>query len=161
METKMNLKSLLLGAALGLSALPALADIVISQPYARAASPHARSGAAFMVITNTGPEADRLIGADTTAAKKAGLHINVMENGIAKMPTATDGFEIAPGGELRLARGGKHVMLMGLTAPFVQGGSFILTLHFEKAGDIEVAVPIDNARAPGAAGMDMDGMSNN
>lgn len=154
----MNLKSILLGAALGLSALPAMADIVINNPYARAASAVARSGAAFMEITNTGPEADRLTGVDTGAAKRAGLHINVVEDGVAKMLPQPDGFEIAPGETLMLARGGKHVMLMGLTAPFVQGEHFVITLHFEHAGDIEVTVPVDNERDPEMGEMNMEGM---
>ncbi len=159
----MKLKSILLGAALSLSALPALAEIVIEHQYARSASPAARSGAVFMVVHNTGPEADRLIGAHTEAAKRAGLHTNIIENGVAKMLPVPEGFPIAPGEELLLQRGGNHVMLMGLTAPFVQGEELTLTLTFEQAGDITLVVPIDNERdgEMHMGGMDhesMDGM---
>lgn len=145
----MNLKSILLGAALGLSALPALADIVIEHPYARSASPAAHSGAVFFVVRNTGPEADHLAGAQSLAARHVGLHTNIIKNGVAEMLPVPEGFDIPAGGTLVLQRGGKHVMLMGLTAPFVQGASFSMTLTFEKAGDIVITVPIDNERGAG------------
>ncbi len=161
----MNLKSILLGAALGLSALPAFAEIVIEQAYARSASPAARSGAVFMVVENTGPEADRLIAVATGAAKHASLHTNIIEDGVAKMLPVPEGFPIAAGETLLLQRGGNHVMLMGLTAPFVQGQSLSLTLTFARAGEITLVVPIDNARDTdmqmgGGAGS-MAGMSDN
>lgn len=149
----MNLKPILLGAALSLSALPALAEIVIEHAYARSASPAARSGAVFLVVHNTGPEADRLISAKTDAAQRTGLHTNIIEEGIAKMVTVPEGFEIAAGAVLYLQRGGHHVMLMGLNAPFVQGEELTLILAFEQAGEVTVTVPIDNEQ------MDMDGMN--
>jgi copper(I)-binding protein len=142
----MKLKSILLGAALSLSTLPAFAEIVIEHAYARSASPAARSGAVFMVVHNTGPEADRLIGAATEAARHTGLHTNIIKDGVAKMVAVPEGFEIAPGAELLLQRGGNHVMLMGLTAPFVQGQELTLTLTFEQAGEMTLVVPIDNER---------------
>jgi len=143
----MNLKSIMLGTVLSLAAMPAFAEIVIEQAYARSASPAAHSGAAFMVVHNTGPEADRLIGAESDAARRAGLHTNIIEAGVAKMVAVPEGFEIAPGGELLLQRGGHHVMLMGLVAPFVQGENITLTLTFEHAGEITLVVPIDSERA--------------
>ncbi len=165
----MKLKSILLGAALSLSALPAFAEIVIEHAYARSASPAARSGAVFMVVHNTGSEADRLIGAATDAARHTSLHTNIIEEGIAKMVAVPEGFEIAPGEELLLQRGGHHVMLMGLSAPFVQGEELTLTLTFEQAGDMVLVVPIDNERDgemhmgemnhDGMEGMNHDGMA--
>ena len=162
----MNLKPILLGFALSLSALPTLADIVVTEPYARASSPAAHSGAAFMVITNTGPEADHLDWVGTGVARRVGLYTNVIENGIAKMPPVAEGFDIGPGESLVLQRGGNHIMMMGITQPFEQGGHFAMTLHFVKAGDVVVDVPIDNTREPadsqGETDMSgMDGMSNN
>ena len=45
-----------------------------------------------------------------------------------------------------LARGGDHVMLMGLTGPLKDGDSFPLTLTFEHAGNVTVDVVVDSAR---------------
>jgi hypothetical protein len=47
-----------------------------------------------------------------------------------------------------MERGGHHVMLMGLTAPFEQGGAIPLTLIFETSGEVTLDVPIDLERAP-------------
>ena len=157
----MTFKSILLGAALSLSALPAFADIVIEDAYARSSSPAARVGAAFMVIHNTGDEADRLIDAATDAAAKVELHTHIMNNGIAKMVHVPEGFPVDAHSDLLLQRGGYHVMMMGLTAPFVQGEMVTLTLTFEKAGEMTIMVPIDSERMEGMAGenMNMEGMN--
>lgn len=39
-------------------------------------------------------------------------------------------------------------MFMGLTGPFVHGETVKATLVFEKAGEIEVEIPIDLERKP-------------
>ena len=157
----MTFKSILLGAALSLAALPAFAEIVIEDAYARSSSPAARVGASFMVIHNTGDEADRLIDAASDAAVKVELHTHIMNDGVAKMVHVPEGFPVEAGGDLLLQRGGYHVMLMGLTAPFVQGEMVTLTLTFEKAGEMTIMVPIDNERMDGMAGgsMNMEGMN--
>ena len=142
----MTLKSILLGASLSLAALPAFAEIIVDGAYARSSSPMAQVGAAFMVIQNTGTEDDRLVAASTDAAHRVELHTHVITDGVAKMMEVEEGFHVEAGGEVLLQRGGYHVMMMGLTAPFVQGEMVSLTLTFEKAGDMVVMVPIDNER---------------
>lgn len=131
--------------------LPALAEgIEVHDAYARAASPIAKSGAAFMVIHNHGStEDDRLIGVASDIAQKVELHTHQdMGGGVMKMVHVEEGFEMPADGELRLERGGKHVMFMGLTRPMTQGESFDLTLTFEKAGDVTITVPVDLERKP-------------
>jgi copper(I)-binding protein len=123
-----------------------MAEIQVQDAYARSASPNAKSGAAFMLIQNDGA-ADRLIAASTDAAKRAELHTHLQDtNGVMRMIHVEEGFEIPEGEMVALQRGGKHVMLMGLTAPMVQGESITMTLTFEKAGDIVVEVPVDLER---------------
>jgi periplasmic copper chaperone A len=58
----------------------------------------------------------------------------------------TDGFDLAPDAELVFERGGNHIMFMGLTAPFKDGQTIAVTLVFEKAGEVEVLIPVDLAR---------------
>ena len=147
----MSLKSLLAAAALSVSALPALAEdakLMIMDPYARASTPSSTSGAIFLEVMNHG-EADRLIGASTTAAGATQLHTHQEDaNGVIKMIHVDEGFEIPAGGTLELKRGGKHVMLMGLTGPLEQGDTVPLTLIFEQAGEVSVEVPVDLKRKP-------------
>lgn len=129
-------------------ATPALAgDIVIEDAYARASPPGAPTGAAYMVIRNEGDAADRLIGVRSDAAAMTEVHANIdAGNGVMQMRPVEDGIEIPGGGRHELARGGDHVMMMGLSSPLDDGGTVTLTLVFENAGEIEVVVPVDNAR---------------
>ena len=143
-----KLTGLLAAAALAFSSLPAVAEIEIHHAYARASGAMANAGAAFMGIMNTGDADDRLIGASTDAAKKAELHTHKDNgDGVMQMMHVPEGFVIPAGGGHHLARGGDHVMMMGLTRAFVQGETIMLTLVFEHAGEITIEVVIDNERA--------------
>lgn len=125
----------------------ALADIIISDPYARVSRPGAPSGAAFMVIENTGEAADRLVSAASNIAQRVELHTHIDQgDGVMKMVEVEEGFEIPAGASYALERGGAHVMFMGLTETLEQGGEVTVTLVFEQAGDITVTIPVDNER---------------
>ncbi len=130
-----------------LLAAPAAAEILVEGAFARAASPQAQSGAAFMTIRNTGAEDDRLIAAEAGFARMVELHTHVMTgDGVMQMRRVEGGFVIPAGGEYRLERGGDHVMLMGLTAPMQDGTAVPVTLIFERAGPMTVEIPVDLAR---------------
>ena len=131
-------------------AMPAFAgSITVQDAYARSASPTAKTGAAFMQIVNDGPD-DRLIGAASPAADVVQLHTHVESgDGVMQMKHVEDGFDMPAGSTLSMERGGKHVMMMGLTAPLAQGDVVPVTLTFEKAGDMTIDVPVDLNRMPG------------
>lgn len=154
----MSVKSLLAATAAALClALPAHADgMMVEDAYARSASPTAQSGAAFMHIVNHSGQDDRLIGAASPAAHMTELHTHKEDaNGVMQMIHVEEGFALPAGETLVLDRGGKHIMFMGLNAPFEQGATVPLTLTFEKAGEMQVEVPVDLDRMPGdAAAMD-------
>lgn len=144
-------RTTLFSAALlaALTAAPATADIMIMDPYARAASPSAKAGAAFMTLHNTGDSDDRLMAAQTDAAKRVELHTHIeVSDGVMQMTEIEGGIPLPAGEMHRLARGGDHVMLMGLTGPLVQDAEITVTLIFEHAGAVEVTIPVDNARPP-------------
>ena len=144
------MKSLILAGAAALAlSTPALAEIAVHDAYARSAMASAKTGAAFMVIENTGDSDDRLVSAASDAAMKVELHTHVADdNGVMKMMEVEDGITIPANGQHALARGGDHVMFMGLTGPFVQDETVTVTLTFEKAGDMEVEIPVDLERQP-------------
>ena len=129
-------------------AAAAQGGISIHEAYARGANP--KSGAAFMVITNAGPDACTFMGATTDAADKAELHTSRDEGGMMKM-VAIDPIEIGPDESHALTRGGDHIMLMGLKAPLKDGENVALVLDFGDCGLIHIAVPVDNQRKPDAA----------
>ncbi|MFY9240464.1 MAG: copper chaperone PCu(A)C [Roseovarius sp.] len=144
-------RNLLAAALAACVAMPAFAtDIKVMDAYARSASPGAVTGAAFMHVTNTGAAEDRLIAVASPAAEKVELHTHEEDaNGVMRMLHVEEGFALPAGETLILERGGKHVMLIGLTAPLAQGEMVPITLTFEQAGDIEIAVPVDLERMGG------------
>ena len=135
-------------AALALAG-PALAesDLAIRDAYARASAPTARTGAVFMVIENRGDSDDRLTGAASDAAERVELHTHrETADGVMQMMKVDEGFPVPAGGSHALARGGDHVMLMGLTKPLNDGDQVALKLTFESGKEIELAVPVDLRR---------------
>ncbi|MEE4189854.1 MAG: copper chaperone PCu(A)C [Roseobacter sp.] len=126
-----------------------LAEIVITDPYARVSRPNAPTGAAFMTIKNTADQDDRLIAARSDVAKRVELHTHIDQgDGVMKMVEIEEGIPIGAGASHAMVRGGDHVMFMGLTAPLTQGETVDVTLTFEKAGDVVLQVPVDNERKP-------------
>ncbi|MBE9557659.1 MAG: copper chaperone PCu(A)C, partial [Proteobacteria bacterium] len=90
---------------------------------------------------------DKLISAATANAKKTEIHETKMEDGIMKMRMVMGGLTIPAGGKVELKPMGLHVMLMGVTEKLIEGETLMLTLTFEKAGSVELSVPI---AGPGA-----------
>ncbi len=125
--------------------------ILVKDAYARSATKTAKTGAAFMVIMNSGPEDDRLVDVKSDVAVRVELHTH-KENadGVMQMLHVEEGFAIPAGKMHGLQRGGDHVMFMGLKKPFVQGAVIPVTLVFEKAGEVPIEVPVDLERKPQA-----------
>ncbi len=144
----MNALKTVLAATAALWALPALADgtITVSDAYARF-MPGSMAGAAFMTIENTGDSDDRLVDAAAAIAEKVELHTHAHgSDGTMQMVHVPEGFPIPAHGTHVLERGADHVMFMGLKEMPADGATVHLTLTFEKAGAVELDVPVDNAR---------------
>lgn len=135
--------------AMGFGAAAWAEGIVVEDAYARASTPTAKSGAAFMVLMNTGDQDDRLVGAISDVAARVELHTHrEIADGVMKMMEVEEGFAIPAGGSHMLARGGDHVMFMGLNEPFADGDTVAVTLVFEHAGEVAVEIPVDLNRKP-------------
>jgi copper(I)-binding protein len=148
MKMWMIVAVLLLLATAGCAPLPAATSpaagpgITIDGAFARPSPSEGGTGGMFMTITNNTGAADRLVGGASTLAKAIEIHETIDDNGVMKMRPVPGGFEIPAGGKLELKPGGKHVMLIGLTAPLVEGQEVEVTLNFEKAGAITVKAPV-------------------
>lgn len=132
-------------------AMPAFAceGIHIADPYARASTMMSQSGAAFMRIINHGDTDRRLISVQSDAAERVELHTHVEDaNGVMRMMEVTEGFVIPANGEHVLARGGDHLMFLGLNQSFSQGDEIRVTLSFEEGDDMDIVIPVDLERAP-------------
>jgi periplasmic copper chaperone A len=155
----MNRFMTLIAATAAFFALPALAHdgVHIDDPYARSMGGVGTSGAVFFVIENHQTSDDRLIGVASDVAQKVELHTHKEDaNGVMQMLHMAEGLVIAAEADHALVRGGDHVMLMGLTRALADGDVFTLTLTFERAGEVTIEVPVDNARKADG-GMDHSG----
>ena len=130
-----------------------LGAINISLPFTRATLPNAPVGGGFLTIENEGPEADRLVSATSAVAGDTQIHEMAMEGEVMKMRELPDGLEIPAGETVVLAPGGFHIMFMGLKQPFVEGETVAVTLTFEKAGSVEVLLPVEAAAADAPTAM--------
>jgi copper(I)-binding protein len=147
----MSIKSTCLAAAAAATlGLPAFAaEIMVKDAYARVSSMMSSSGAAFMVIHNTGDTDDHLVGAASPVADKTELHTHKEDDmGVMRMLHVEEGFALPAGGTVEMARGGKHVMFLGLKDELAHGDTVSVTLQFENAGDVSVEVPVDLERKP-------------
>lgn len=124
-------------------------EVTVIQPWARASAGPARAAAAYMGLETAG-RGDRLIAASSPAANRATLHIQIIENEIAKM-RRVEAIPVESGAATVLRPGGLHIMLTGLKAPLKEGGRFPLTLTFEKAGTVDVEVVVRGIAARGPA----------
>ncbi len=125
--------------------------IRIEAPWARATAPQARAGAAFMTLTNQGTADDRLIAAEAEVSEVTELHTHINDDGIMRM-REVPAIEVPADGAAVLAPGGLHVMFIGLTRPLIAGETLALTLRFERAGSVTVAVPVRPIGDPGPRG---------
>ena len=67
-----------------------------------------------------------------------------------EMPAVT----IPPGASVILKPGGTHIMIIGLTRQLKAGQNFPLTLGFERAGKVDLRVPVFSAGAMGDGEME-------
>lgn len=117
-------------------------ELELSAPFTRATLPNAPVGGGFLTITNTGEADDRLVSATSPAAGDVQLHEMSMKDGVMEMRALPDGITIPAGESVSLEPGGLHIMFMDLAGPFEQGAEVPVTLTFERAGAVDIALPV-------------------
>ena len=106
------------------------------------ATPDAVStGAAYLVVTNNGDEDDAIVSASTDVAMTVELHTIDDDDGVMTM-RPLERIEIPVGESVSLEPGGLHIMLIGLVESLEPGSSYSLTLEFERAGTVDLEVPV-------------------
>ncbi|WP_028464225.1 copper chaperone PCu(A)C [Nisaea denitrificans] len=134
------MKLFLAAASLAVFPIAVLAEVVVTDPWARASILASRPGAAYLTLVSDMD--DRLLSATTPAAGQVMMHASETDTNAITRMIHLDALDLRAGQTVRFAPGGMHLMLMGLTAKLEEGGQFPLTLSFEHAGDITVEVPI-------------------
>ena len=136
----------LAGAFSLITSLAAAGTISADSAWARASIGKARAGIAYVTLTNTGTQDDRLVGAAAEVSDKVELHTHIRDGDVMRM-RQVDGIDLPAGKTVMLEPGGLHVMLIGLRGPLKLGESFPLTLNFEKAGKLTTTVSIQKSAA--------------
>ncbi len=122
----------------------------IEHAWVRAQGDAAGMSAAYFTLCNGGLEAVTIEGLTTPAAGLVELHETTRDaNGVVSM-APTGPIMLAPGEAVVFEPGGKHAMLMSLSAPIAEGAAATLTL--ELAGGETVSAEAEAVSAVKAAG---------
>ncbi|MEV7568204.1 copper chaperone PCu(A)C [Streptomyces tanashiensis] len=92
----------------------------------------------FLTIKNDSGTADKL----TSVTSPLSDDVTIHETKDQKMREVTS-FDIPANGELKLERGGSHIMFMELKSKPKQGEKISIELHFEKSDPIKIDVPVE------------------
>lgn len=126
----------------GTPAVVTAGDLEISAAWARAMLAGQKAGGAYMTLANKGAAADRLLGGASPAAGKVEVHTMEVVNDVMTMRPVAGGLEIPAGATVELKPGSFHVMFMDVATPFAEGDTVPVTLTFEKAGDVDLSLPV-------------------
>ena len=121
-------------------------DLELTAGFTRAMLPGQPVGGGFVTITNKGGEEDRLVSATSPEAGEVQMHEMAMEGDVMKMRQLNDGIVIPAGETVELKPGGLHLMFYKVSEPFKEGATVNVTLTFEKAGAVDLVLPIGPAR---------------
>ncbi|MFD7439817.1 copper chaperone PCu(A)C [Streptomyces sp. NPDC059909] len=92
----------------------------------------------FLTVTNSGGTADKLTSVTSSLSDDVQIH----ETKNQKMQQVKS-FDIPANGELKLERGGSHLMFTAIKKQPEQGETVDIELHFEKADPIKVELPVE------------------
>jgi len=112
--------ALVTGAALLTSFAASACDLKVDSAWIRTAPAGASTLAAYAVLSNTGSDTLKITETSAPSMQMAMLHETTLVNGVAQMRNL-DALSIPAGGQVLLAPGGKHLMLMGMKAVPRQG----------------------------------------
>ena len=119
--------------------------ISVADAWARPTGPSGTT-AAYMTIANRGNTADVLKRVRSKKVKSIEMHqATVTADGVVQMRKVEGGLPIEAGASIVFEPGGTHVMLLGLGDALNAGEQLLLTLEFDRAGPVDVLVPVSAA----------------
>ncbi|MEU9230947.1 copper chaperone PCu(A)C [Streptomyces subrutilus] len=101
---------------------------------------------AFMVIKNGSETADKLTGVSSPLSDDLQIH-ETKNQKMQQVPS----LDVPANGELKLERGGDHIMFMGLKTTPKVGDKVTVELRFEKAGPVKVELDVKERTYTGQA----------
>lgn len=120
------------------------ADVHVSNSWARATFPMAKTGAVYLTLSNQTNSQLHLLSVKTTSniAEDVQIHTTEMTDGMMRMRQREDGIVITPHSQHEFVPGGDHIMLIGLTQGLEEGCQVPLTLVFADGSEREISVEV-------------------
>lgn len=128
---------------------PVVPTVAVTDAWCRPSPNAVPNGGCFATFLSSTD--DRLTGGASPRAAQLQVHEMSMADGMMRMRELTEGLPLPAGEAVSLAPGGNHIMLMGLTAPLVEGETVPLTLRFASAPEVTVQAQVRKPPLPGAA----------
>jgi periplasmic copper chaperone A len=119
-----------------------LGDLTIEGYWVKAMLPGQPVAGGFLSVTNKGSADDKLVSATSPKSGRVELHEMAMKGDVMEMRALEGGIAIPAGATVELAPGGLHVMFFDVAEAFNEGDLVPVTLTFEKAGTVELIVPV-------------------
>ena len=117
------------------------AAIAVSGAWVREPVPGKAMAAGYLKVENHSGDEEVLLGLDCADAAAVEMHEMFHEADMMKM-RKMEQWAIPGHGSLALAPGGGHLMVLGLRRELKEGDTVQLTLHFKRAGDRTLSVPV-------------------
>lgn len=128
--------------------------LIAEDIYAFATAESAKTGAVFLTLANSGKTDLKLTAVTCARAEATEIHETYMDEDGTMLMRKIPQIMVPAGGQVALAPSGKHIMLIGLKEPLKKGGSFNVTLEFERAPPLTVPVEIVGAGQSPDSGAD-------
>jgi periplasmic copper chaperone A len=119
-------------------------NLTIDHPTATPTRGTVPVNAGYFTIINAGGVPDRLVSALSPEAGRVELHNHMRgASGMMQMRQVQGGIVVPARGRLQFAPGGLHLMIFNPKAPLRDGGTFPITLVFERAGRVDVVAMVE------------------
>jgi copper(I)-binding protein len=105
------------------------------------ATPGSDVAAAYLTLRNSSPQTISIVGVRSPRAHEAMIHESSLVNGQSRM-RPHEHLSLGAGETLRLAPGGLHLMLQGLTRPLSPGEEVPIELLLEGGGSVSVTARV-------------------
>jgi copper(I)-binding protein len=124
-----------------MSAMMVQAELLVEEGFVRGLPPGQVNTAAFMALVNAGTNDLILQTVSSSVAEKAEVHITQHSNGMMTMKRVNN-LVIAAGERVQLEPGGRHLMLLGLHQPLVEGDDVKLQFTFTDGSQAAVTLKV-------------------
>jgi copper(I)-binding protein len=119
-------------------------QLSISDTFTRSTVAGQKNAGGFLTIQNEG-NLDKLLSAKSNVSASMEIHEMKMDGNVMQM-RQINSLDIPSKGKLELKPGGYHLMFIDIKSPLKAGESVDVQLTFEKAGKVNVKLPIQEMK---------------